>query len=260
MVLLLLSTFCSSFDKIRTHARLSGDPTSVFLQLAHRRVFSVMLWARVPSATRFKAARAQAVTGGGRALENRYGRARWRNRSTRGCGPTVKPPAGRKKQPFKNKQTKKTIKEMQQKQEQPCGLPFSIPPAAPPRAFPNVELIIVTLSVTPSSSSTPLYPNRYTGHFMNPPPQTAFSTYHQCCNRVHLVRVQVRVWVQAVQVKVRVHLLESGKKHVKSFNTARVVKQMSTLMLKYGIYAFSVEKQLKSVLNIWNVKILLLLW
>ena len=47
---------------------------------------------------------------------------------------------------------------------------------------------------------------------------------------------------------------------VKSFNTARVVKQMSTLMLKYAIYAFSVEKQLKSVLNIWNVKILLLLW
>ena len=47
---------------------------------------------------------------------------------------------------------------------------------------------------------------------------------------------------------------------VKSFNTARVVKQMSTLMLKYAIYAFSVEKQLKSVLNIWIVKILLLLW
>ena len=37
---------------------------------------------------------------------------------------------------------------------------------------------------------------------------------------------------------------------VKSFNTARMVKQMSTLMLKYAIYAFSVEKQLKSVLNI----------
>ena len=37
---------------------------------------------------------------------------------------------------------------------------------------------------------------------------------------------------------------------MKSFNTARVVKQMSTLMLKYAIYAFSVEKQLKSVLNI----------
>ena len=30
---------------------------------------------------------------------------------------------------------------------------------------------------------------------------------------------------------------------VKSFNTARVVKQMSTLMLKHAIYAFSVEKQ-----------------
>ena len=41
---------------------------------------------------------------------------------------------------------------------------------------------------------------------------------------------------------------------MKSFNTARMVKQMSTLMLKYAIYAFSVEKQLKSVLNIWNVK------
>ena len=40
------------------------------------------------------------------------------------------------------------------------------------------------------------------------------------------------------------------KKQVKSFNTARVVKEMSTLMLKYAIYAFSVEKQLKSVLNI----------
>ena len=39
-------------------------------------------------------------------------------------------------------------------------------------------------------------------------------------------------------------------KQVKSFNRARVVKQMSTLMLKYAIYAFSVEKQLKSVLNI----------
>ena len=39
-------------------------------------------------------------------------------------------------------------------------------------------------------------------------------------------------------------------KQVKSFNTARVVKQMSILMLKYAIYAFSVEKQLKSVLNI----------
>jgi len=39
-------------------------------------------------------------------------------------------------------------------------------------------------------------------------------------------------------------------KQVKSFNTARVVKQMSTRMLKYAIYAFSVEKQLKSVLNI----------
>ena len=50
------------------------------------------------------------------------------------------------------------------------------------------------------------------------------------------------------------------KKQVKSFNTAHMVKQMSTLMLKYAIYAFSVEKQLKSVLNIWNVKILLLLW
>ena len=40
------------------------------------------------------------------------------------------------------------------------------------------------------------------------------------------------------------------EKQVKSFNTARVVKQMSTLMLKYAIYAFSVEKQLTSVLNI----------
>ena len=30
------------------------------------------------------------------------------------------------------------------------------------------------------------------------------------------------------------------EKQVKSFNTARVVKQMSTLMLKYAIYAFSV--------------------
>ena len=39
-------------------------------------------------------------------------------------------------------------------------------------------------------------------------------------------------------------------KQVKSFNTAHMVKQMSTLMLKYAIYAFSVEKQLKSVLNI----------
>ena len=45
-------------------------------------------------------------------------------------------------------------------------------------------------------------------------------------------------------------LRESEIKQVKSFNTARVVKQMSTLMLKYAIYAFSVEKQLKSVLNI----------
>ena len=43
---------------------------------------------------------------------------------------------------------------------------------------------------------------------------------------------------------------ERKKKQVKSFNTARVVKQMSTLMLKYAIYAFSVEKQLKSILNI----------
>ena len=40
-------------------------------------------------------------------------------------------------------------------------------------------------------------------------------------------------------------LLFQKKKQVKSFNTARVVKQMSTLMLKYAIYAFSVEKQIK---------------
>ena len=42
----------------------------------------------------------------------------------------------------------------------------------------------------------------------------------------------------------------SERKQVKSFNTACVVNQMSTRMLKYAIYAFSVEKQLKSVLNI----------
>ena len=36
--------------------------------------------------------------------------------------------------------------------------------------------------------------------------------------------------------------LKTKYKQVKSFNTAHVVKQMSTLMLKYAIYAFSVEK------------------
>ena len=45
-------------------------------------------------------------------------------------------------------------------------------------------------------------------------------------------------------------LEEYLNKQVKSFNTARVVNQMSTLMLKYAIHAFSVEKQLKSILNI----------
>ena len=41
------------------------------------------------------------------------------------------------------------------------------------------------------------------------------------------------------------HVSYSRIEQVKSFNTARVVQQMSTLMLKYAIYAFSVEKQIK---------------
>ena len=53
---------------------------------------------------------------------------------------------------------------------------------------------------------------------------------------------------QAVAEKM--NLKAKKGEQVKSFNTARMVKQMSTLMLKYAIYAFSVEKQLKSVLNI----------
>ena len=64
--------------------------------------------------------RAQATTGGGNELENRYGRDLWRSRSINCWGPVV------------------------------------YPPAAPPKALPNVELMISARPGRPKYSSVPL--------------------------------------------------------------------------------------------------------
>lgn len=60
----------------------------------HRWVLAAMDWAMaLLSMSRSRALEAQPTTAGGRLLEKRYGRERWRSRSMRGLGPVVYPPA-----------------------------------------------------------------------------------------------------------------------------------------------------------------------